>query len=241
MSKSEPTILLVEDDKEMATFVVRLLKRQGYNTYAVHSVTKALEFVNRMTPDLFILDIELPDGDGIALCAELRKKTDAAVLFLTCRTDTRDKIQGLHTGGDYYLTKPYDKDELLAVIDSLLRRIELTKEKIAEVTVIEKGPLVLNIPESGVSINGEAVDLTPKEFAVLLLLVQNESKELSIDEIYKQVWKAEMYIDTGVVRKSISQIKKKLGLDDLDDIAILTRYGGGYTFINETDFFIGND
>lgn len=233
MGNRKAQILIVEDDREMAQFILRLLKRQGYDSYAVYNVAGAMGFAENNRPDLYILDIELPDGDGLSLCKELRKGSDAAVLFLTCRTGTHDKVVGLSAGGDYYLTKPYDKDELLAIVQSLLRRLEQSREKIASASVIEKGPLTLNILNGSVSLNGAEIDLTPKEFAVLLLLVQNEDRTLSNEEIYRQVWKSDIYIETGVVRKLISQIKKKLGADDTDDFAILTKYGGGYTFTRE--------
>ena len=237
MGDQIPRILIVEDDVEMARFILRLLKRNGYDAHAVLTVAAAKAFTAKHKPDLYILDIELPDGDGISLCKELRRNSDALVLFLTGRSESRDKIVGLESGGDYYITKPYDKDEFLAVVHSLTRRFEHTREKIAEATFVSKGSLVLNIKEKSVCVSGDEVELTPKEFAVLLLLVQNENRELSSEEIYKNVWKTEMGIDTGVVRKLISQIKRKLDIDEIEDFAIQTRYGGGYTFVNESDNF----
>jgi len=98
-------------------------------------------------PDLFLLDIELPDGNGLTLCREFHRNSDAPVLFLTGRSAIADKVTGLSAGGDYYLTKPYDKDELLAVINSLLRREQSAQEKIAGASVIEKGSLTLKTDE----------------------------------------------------------------------------------------------
>jgi len=223
-------ILIVEDDKELARLNARFLKRQGYEVIIAYNAAEARSLFRENSPGLLVLDIGLPDGDGLSLCEEFRRDTDAPVLFLTGKTETGDKVMGLRKGGDYYLTKPYDSNEFLAVVQSLLRREEQTQKKIAEVSVIQRGPLTLKLQESKVFINGHDAELTPKEFAVLLILVQNEDKELTYETIYEHVWGTAMNNDSSALRQQISRLKKKLDEDNTDSFSILNDHGKGYTF-----------
>jgi len=234
MSEQKPLILIVEDDEDMAQLNARLARRNGLDALAAYTAAEARALARDHSPDLFVLDVTLPDGDGLSLCREFRQNSDAPVLFLTGRSETSDKIMGLSSGGDYYLTKPYDKNELIAVIQSLLRRTEQTQKKIDETSVITKGSLTLDLRERKAFVSRKDAGLTLKEFAILLMLVQNEGHELSSDVIYKQVWGADMNIDTGLIRKNISIIKKKLGEERAKDFNIFTEYGKGYTFIAES-------
>ena len=230
MSKLEPLIMIVEDEPDLARLNARLLMRKGYDVIVANSVAEARILFDMYEPDLYILDVMLTDGDGFSLCEEIRQYSDAPVLFLTGKSEIKDKIAGLRTGGDYYLTKPYDYDELTVVVESLLRKEEQTRKKIADVSVIKRGPLVLKLHEAKAYINDNNAGLTSKEFAILVLLVQNEEKRLSNETIYESVWEAEMGTDTGIIRKHISMIKKKLGVDNTDDFDIISEYGGLYMF-----------
>ena len=230
MSEQNPLIMMVEDDLDLARLNARFLQRKGYDVIVANTAAEARQLFIKNVPDLYVLDVELPDGDGFLLCEEFRYGTDAPVLFLTGMSETHHKITGLRSGGDYYLTKPYDNDELAAVVESLLRKEEQMRKKIAEVSVIERGPLTLKTPEGKAYVDDCNIGLTSKEFAILLLLVQNEEKGLSNEMIYKSVWEADMGADTGIIRKHISIIKKKLGVDDIDDFDIVSEYGGIYRF-----------
>ena len=230
MNEQTSFILIVEDDQDMADLNARLLKRHGYNTLVAYTAAQARSIIRENSPNVLILDIELPDGDGRSLCKEFRQYTDAPVMFLTGRTKKKDKLKGFNIGGDYYLTKPYDRDEFLVVVKSLFRRMEQTRKRLAEATVVTKGSLTLDIKEKAAYVNGRDAELTPKEFAVLLLLVQYENIELSCETIYKTVWKTIMNNDANAIRLHISRLKKKLNEENTDDFAILSSYGGGYTF-----------
>ena len=225
-----PLIMIVEDDGDVAWLNTRMLKRRGYDVLTARSVSEARMVLRRSTPDLFVLDVVLPDGDGFSLCEEIRKDSDAPVLFLTGKKSTEDKIAGLSGGGDYYLTKPYDIDEFLVVIERLLHRIQLVQRRISEASVISRGPLTLKIPEREALINGENAGLTQKEFAVLLLLVQNEGDELSSERIYEEVWNSPMHGSSGALRAQIARLKKKLDEENTDEFSILHKQGKGYTF-----------
>ena len=225
-------ILIVEDDAEMAQLNARLLKRRGYDVLVAYNAAQARLIVqeHNKTPDLFVLDVGLPDGDGFSLCREFRRGNDAPVLYLTGRTETEDKIKGLGAGGDYYLTKPYDRNEFLAVVKSLLRRAEQARKKVDEASVITKGPLTLKLAESKAYIDGHDAELSSKEFAVLLILVQNEDKEVSYEQLYESVWGMPMHQNTSALRQQISRLKKKLDEENAEDFAIFTEQGRGYTF-----------
>lgn len=230
MNDIKPLILIVEDDEDMALLNTRLLSRHGYETLVAFTAKQARLLAANHTPDLFVLDIELPDGNGMALCREFRANSDAPVMFLSGKSESSDKITGLGLGGDYYLTKPYDRDEFVAVVQSLLRRAEQTKKKIDEVTVITKGSLTLKLSEGKAYVNDRDAELTQKEYALLLLLVQNDDKEVSSEQLYKSVWGMPMNNDANAVRLHISRLKKKIGSDESPDFTIFTEYGKGYTF-----------
>ena len=227
-------ILIVEDDEDTARLNARMLNRRGHEVLIAYDAVGARDYMRDRSPELYVLDIELPDGDGITLCDEIRRDGDAPVLFLSGRKSLDDKVSGMAAGGDYYLTKPYHMDEFIAVTERLLRKECHIKRKmeaaVREATEIIRGPLRLNIPQGRAYIDGVCVDLTPKEFAILLLLVQNEDRELSGEFIYMNVWGTVMNNDSTAIRLHISRLKKKLGAPKTDGISILTGYGGGYTF-----------
>ncbi|MCL1794625.1 MAG: response regulator transcription factor [Oscillospiraceae bacterium] len=230
-NRTKPVILVVEDDKELAQLIMRSLKRNGYEANVAHTAEEARELAKKKPPDLFVLDVILPDGDGFSLCGEFRQFTDNPVLFLTGRSETRDKITGLNAGGDYYLTKPYDRDEFLTVVKTLLRREEQLKKRIDEASLIVRENICLKLSEYKAYVNGLDAGLTPKEFSVLKILIQNEDKELSAQNIYERLWGTIMNNDANAIRLHISRLKKKMNLDEgSSEFAILSTYGGGYTF-----------
>ena len=226
-----PLILIVEDDVDMAQLNARLLKRQGFDALLAHTAAEARALFEANNADLCVLDVGLPDGDGHLLCKEFKLKSDAPILFLTGRSETKDKIEGLNTGVDYYLTKPYDSSEFIAVVKNLLRRSEFTRKKFDELKIIVKGSLTLKLDERKAYVHGRDAGLTQKEFAVLLILAQNENKEIASEHIYKSVWGNDMNNDPHPVRLHISRLKKKLDEENAKDFSIFTEYGKGYTFL----------
>lgn len=230
MNEQKPLILIVEDDEDLARLNTRLLTRYGYDTLVARTAAEARALFSENIPDLFVLDVGLPDGDGFTLCEEFRRMTDAPIIFLTGKTEINDKVAGLGRGGDYYLTKPYIKDEFLAVVKNLLRKVEQVQKKIDEASVITRKSLTLKLYENKAYVDDRDAELTPKEFGVLLILVQNEDKEVTSEQLYKSVWGTTMNNDANAVRLHISRLKKKLGEEDTDDFTIFTEYGRGYTF-----------
>lgn len=231
MSEWKPIILMVEDEVEVLAVNQRMLNRRGYQVIAAANVEQALVILSERIPDLLILDIMLPDGSGYDICNQFRKRSDKPVLFLTGKKETRDKIEGLHSGGDYYLTKPYNFDEFIAVIERLLDRERQLKEKQTNSTMLKRGELVLNIIKARAALRGKDIGLTKKEFVILLTLIQNEGNELSSDELYEAAWGVAANNDIRVIRTHISNLRMKIDADNSNDYDIVSSYGKGYSFL----------
>ena len=230
------TILLVEDEKDVLMVNARLFARRGYDVRTAQSCTEAYQKLKE-TPDLLILDIMLPDGSGYDICQAFRQNSDHPVIFLSGKGQIADKVQGLQQGGDYYLTKPYDTSELLAVVDMLLKRHLQAVQKRQQASVICKGSLVLEVDNSRALCDGRDAGLTArdagltaKEFSLLLMLVRNEEKVVSPQEPYERVWGMEAADDVRTVRFHIANLRKKLDADNAPDFDIVSVYGKGYMF-----------
>ena len=230
MKEEKPIILVVEDETDVLRINARMLTRRGYTVYTAENCRQAYERMEAPTPDLLILDIMLPDGSGYDICERFRSTSDHPVIFLTGKGETCDKVEGLGHGGDYYLTKPYDPDELLAVADRLIKRHLQTKQKHEQLTMIVKGALALDIPRTRATVNGVDAGLTVKEFALLLLLVQSEDKEVSPQELYEKVWGVPSGDDIRTVRFHIKNLRRKIHADDAKNYDIVSVYGKGYMF-----------
>lgn len=230
------TILLVEDEKDVLMVNARLFARRGYDVRTAQSCTEAYQKLKE-TPDLLILDIMLPDGSGYDICQAFRQNSDHPVIFLSGKGQIADKVQGLQQGGDYYLTKPYDTSELLAVVDMLLKRHLQAVQKRQQASVICKGSLVLEVDNSRALCDGRDAGLTArdagltaKEFSLLLMLVRNEENVVSPQELYERVWGMEAADDVRTVRFHIANLRKKLDADNAPDFDIVSVYGKGYMF-----------
>lgn len=230
MDKTAATIFIVEDEPEVLDINARMLRRRGYDVITAASVEESDRCLSSVTPDILILDVMLPDGSGYDICREFRLKSDNPVIFLTGKTLISDKVEGLGYGADYYLTKPYSFDELLAVADRLLERHFKTKEKHEQLEYLTKGAIRLDLQKNRAFVKGEDADLTAKEFALLLHLVKNEDRVFSPAELYEAVWGMPSASDTRTIRFHIGNLKKKIDTENADDYDIVSIYGKGYSF-----------
>ena len=224
-------ILMVEDEVSVMAVNRRMLKRRGYDLKEAKNAKEAYEFLNENTPDLLILDIMLPDGNGYEICDFFRKKSNNPVVFLTGKTEIKDKVMGLAKGCDYYLTKPYSFEELLAVVTRLLSRVSKEQCDYENRNKITIGNLILDIGEAKAFLDGEDICLTKTEFTLLKTFAENQNKELSADEIYLLVWGKPSIGDTRNVRKHVMNLRNKIKAEDADGYDIVTSYGKGYTFV----------
>jgi DNA-binding response OmpR family regulator len=226
---SQPaTILVVEDEASIASFVSLYLKNAGYTVRAVATGGAALNHVAAEMPSLIILDLNLPDMDGIEICRRIRKSSDVPILMLTARDEDVDKIIGLEVGADDYLTKPFNPRELVARVKSVLRRSTPERRR-DESQEIHHGELVINAGRREVMVGDQEIQLAPKEFDLLWELLDHRGLVLTRDQLLERVWGYTFAGDTRTVDVHVRQIRRKLG----DASPIVTVWGVGYKVTSE--------
>lgn len=219
-------ILLVEDNAKILRGNRRMLEWEGYEVSAAMTLDEARAQLTEEFPDVIVLDIMLPDGSGLDFIRELRKSTRAGipVLMLTGLTTQEDIQRGLKSGGDDYLTKPYNFEILLARVEALLRRSERVPDRIA------KGRLTLDMAASVASLDDVDLLLTQKEFALLLIFVQNLERFIDGEYLYEKVWKQPLTNDNNALKSSIKRLRSKINGSGWQ---ITWSRGEGYCFEKE--------
>ena len=214
-------ILLVEDNKDIQELNKNLLETVGYNVYLAMNLASARQSINELAPDIIVLDIMLPDGNGLDFLGELRQSNnDTPVLLLTALGTTDEKVAGLRAGGDDYLAKPYDYNELLARIESLTRRIRK----------VTHGSITINYDTRRVYSSGQDLQLNRIEYALLLKLVRNEGQTINSEELYNSAWEQPMNDNASALHAQISNLRKKL---HGSGCSITAKRGRGYIFEKE--------
>ncbi|MGC4019067.1 MAG: response regulator transcription factor [Muricomes sp.] len=214
-------ILLIEDNKQILDGNKYFLERSGYTVDVALTLSQAKEQMDRRMPSLIILDIMLPDGNGLDFLKELRQSSNIPVLLLTSLGGASDIVDGLTSGGDDYLPKPYDFNIFLARVKALLRR---SKDKIPD--IVQRGALKLDVLSGKAFLEEEDLLLTPKQFALLLLLLRNEGEVLSPEYLYETVWKQPITGDSNALWKQMSHLYTKLA--DKRGIELTLFRGKGY-------------
>jgi DNA-binding response OmpR family regulator len=209
-------VLVVEDDSGIATQLVRGLERAGYTA---DSVALGAEALSRPPSDVVLLDLGLPDIDGVEVCRQLRENSGAAIIVVTARGEEADRVLALDEGADDYLVKPFGLAELLARIRAVLRRGQRTGAE-----VLRHGALTVDLRTRKVSVDGTEVALTPKEFAILECLVSDPGRLVSRQEIVERAWDEHWYGPTKVLDVHLAALRRKLG----DPSLIETVYGHGF-------------
>ncbi|MFL6042246.1 MAG: response regulator transcription factor [Gaiellales bacterium] len=218
-------ILIVEDERNIASFVSMYLKNARYTVEIARDGAEALQKAENAKPDLVVLDLMLPDIDGLEVCRQIRSSSDVPILMLTARDDDIDKIVGLEVGADDYLTKPFNPRELVARIKSILRRSTASAKsgRPAE-AVMEHGDLKIDAGRREVTVSGEHVQLAPKEFDLLWELLDHRGLVLTRDQLLERVWGYTFAGDTRTVDVHVRQLRRKLG----DACPVATVWGVGY-------------
>ena len=199
------TVLLVEDDGHIMKINQNMLAKAGHRVLKAGTLSVAVVAFETENPDLIVLDILLPDGNGIEWCKRIRGDSHVPpILFLSTLKDKFDILEGLKAGGDDYLTKPYDLDIFVARAELLLQRASRVPE------VVKKGTLRLEITSGQAFLSGQNMGLSPKEFALLLNFAQNENKVISAETLYKKIWGHPMGEDNQALRKTVSRLRSKL-------------------------------
>jgi two-component system alkaline phosphatase synthesis response regulator PhoP len=223
MAASAQSVLVVEDEASIASFVSLYLKNAGYDVRTASTGTEALAQVERQKPSLIVLDLMLPDIDGIEICRRIRQKLDVPILMLTARDEDVDKIIGLEVGADDYMTKPFNPRELVARVKSILRRTAPARRE-RESEVIEHGDLVIDAGRREAKVGDREVQLAPKEFDLLWELLDHRGLVLTRDQLLERVWGYTFAGDTRTVDVHVRQLRRKLG----DASPIVTVWGVGY-------------
>jgi len=230
MTKNLAVILVVDDEPQIRRVLRAALSTHGYEISEAESGERAVEVARRETPELILLDVNMPGIGGVEACRQLRLFYDGPIIMVTVRNAERDKVVALDSGADDFVVKPFSMEELLARIRALLRRTS----PLDELPRIETPEFTIDLENRLVQVRGARVHLTPKEFDVLKILVTHEGKPLTHARILQTVWGPEYREDTENLRVVINQLRKKLEQDGLLAKMILTEPWVGYRFLRPT-------
>lgn len=217
-------VLIVEDEKKIRDIIADYFSSDGYNTFEAQDGIEALDVFEKESIDIVILDIMMPNMDGWSVCRRIRKKSDVIIIILTAREDEDDKLLGFDLGADEYVTKPFSPKVLVARANTLMKRINNGGK---ESKIIKKLGFEIDIEGRRITIDGSDIEISPKEFDLLVCLVKNEGIVLSRDQMLNAVWGYDYFGDTRVVDTTIKNIRKKIGQYDR---FIHTIFRVGYKF-----------
>ena len=226
------TILVVEDDIPVRNLITTTLETQDYKYHTAENGTQALLAAASVKPDVILLDLGLPDMDGVEVIKKVRSWSEVPIIVISARSDDKDKISALDAGADDYLTKPFSVTELLARLRAVLRRLSylsMTDGKAQD--VFENGALRIDFAASIVKVNGQEIRLMPMEYRLLCLLAKNVGKVLTHHYILDQVWKNSLEGDLSSLRVYMTSLRKKLGRDEDREDYIQTHIGIGYRMV----------
>ena len=221
----EYSILIVDDDTDLHMVMADMLSGYGYKVTSAFSAEEAFEILSKNTFHLILLDINLPDSDGFALCKELRQVSTVPVIFASARTSENDRISGYEIGGDDYLPKPYSMKEMLVHVQAILRRTYGFSE---EEKVISFGNIKVNLTSRSVTKAEESVNLTLREFDLLAFLCEHKNQAMPKEKILTSVWGAFMTSEASTLTVHIRWLREKLEEDPADPKFIKTVYKVGY-------------
>ena len=232
---SKERILIVDDEKEIRDLIDIYLKGEGYDTLKAENGEEALNILEQQNVDLIILDIMMPKVNGIEACLRIREEREMPIIMLSAKSEDMDKILGLNTGADDYLTKPFNPLELVARVKSQLRRYKRFNNILAEADAQERKENILEIDELSINLEthevfkeGNEIKLTPTEFDILVLLGGNRGKVFSIENIYNSVWKQDFMQSDNTVMVHIRKVREKIEDDPRKPKYIKTVWGVGY-------------
>ena len=227
-------ILVVDDDKEIVSAIEIYLKKERYNIIKAYNGNEALEKVKENEIHLIILDIMMPEKDGLETLEELRKDKSIPVILLSAKSEDYDKIGGLNQGADDYITKPFNPLELIARVNSQIRRYVSfgAMEKKDNKNIYITGELILDDETKKVTVDGKEVKLTATEFNILKFLLKNKGKVYSIPQIYENVWNEESYGAENIIAVHIRHIREKIEINPKEPRYLKVIWGIGYKIEN---------
>lgn len=222
-------ILIVDDDYEIRRLISIYLENEGLQSQTAGDALEALKWLEEDEFDLIILDIMMPVMDGIEACLKIREERNMPIIMLSAKSENIDKIQGLASGADDYITKPFNSMELMARVKSQLRRYKkYNVDSDSNKSIIEIGDLIINTDTRQIWVRKKEVRLTPKEFDILELLARNKGIVLNVSRIYEAVWKEDFFKSDNTVMVHITKIREKIEEFPKHPIYIKTVWGVGY-------------
>jgi DNA-binding response OmpR family regulator len=229
-------ILLVDDEQEIRELVGMYVSKEGYQFYEAGNAEEAFQQVKTIQPDLIILDVCLPDLDGIELCRRIRHLTKAPLLFLSCKDSEIDKVVGLSVGGDDYIGKPFSMNELLARIKAHLRRYHSLQNEVTikhSKNILRSHSIQLNPVKHECYAGGKPITLTSKEFQLLHFFMKHPQQVFNAEHLLEKIWGYDTEADMKTVMVHIGKLRKKIGDDPKNPSIIITIRGAGYKFNEE--------
>lgn len=227
-----PTVLIIEDDQVIAEFMKVVLEKEDYTTYIAHSALEGLSTYRMWPVDLILLDLGLPDQDGLELLKQIRKDSQLPIIVISARDDELVKVDALDEGADDYITKPFGTPELLARIRTTLRHYNQVNNTTSTVKQLINGDLCIDVEKHIVSKNGREIHLTPNEYKIVQLLAENMGKVLTHSFISKKVW-GPYTTESKTLRVNMSNIRKKIEDNPLEPEYIMTEIGIGYRMLEQ--------
>ena len=222
------TVLICDDDRDIRRALTIYLTGAGYRVLEAANGREALETVEKETVHLIILDVMMPEMDGVSALTRLREKSSIPVILLTAKSEDEDKIMGLELGADDYVTKPFNAQEVLARVKALLRRFMRMSVREEKPSVLALGGIELDDDTKVVTVDGEEISITPKEYDILKFFLENPGKVFSSREIYRRVWQDKPMGAEGTVAVHIRHLREKLEINPAEPRYLKVVWGKGY-------------
>ena len=223
-------ILVCDDDKEIVNAIDIYLEKEGYKIYKANNGKEALNIINKEEIHLVILDIMMPELDGISVAENIREDKAIPIIMLSAKSEDYDKIKGLNVGADDYITKPFNPMELIARVNSQMRRYtklgSISKKE--DNNIYQAGELIIDDTKKEVSVDGKNIKLTPTEYNILKFLTKNKGRVFSISQIYENVWEEESYGAENIIAVHIRHIREKIEINPREPKYLKVIWGIGY-------------
>ena len=230
MMNAKSSILVVDDEETIREVVRRYLELEGFQVYEAADGFEALDAIKTHHPDLIVLDLMLPGIDGLSLTQHLRQDREIPIIMLTAKSEASDRIRGLDLGADDYITKPFSPQEVVSRVRAVLRRVDGATASQAQ-KLIRFDRLVIDPVAHEVTVGGETISLTAKEFELLLYFAEHPQQVFKRSQLLSAVWDDELYTDPSTVTVHIRRLREKIEVDPSDPQHILTVWGVGYKFV----------
>lgn len=226
---SKQTILIADDDSNICELLRLYLEKDGFKTVIANNGREALDFADKFSPDLIVLDIMMPQLDGWQVCREIRKKSNTPIIMLTAKGETFDKILGLELGADDYVSKPFDSKEVVARIKAVLRRSGADDKDSDIKEEVRFDKLIINLTNYELVVDGKRIDTPPKELKLIFHLASNPNRVYTRDQLLDEVWGFDYYGDSRTVDVHVKRLREKLE-NISPEWSLKTVWGVGYKF-----------